>query len=515
MKFKLCFLVISVSLFLLLGGCSFLDFIGNDSRPGVTPLKDNTACCEIERLTNNGYQDSSPQIAIDNVGTVAVLWLSLEMRTPVIKGRFLSRAGSSGEQELGACVGHWDVSPRPKGGFLLVKSHWGNLYARELTEGGKKKEQHISSGMISSPILVANDRIYILWLRKMSAGVNAVEGAIYDEGNRLDPILIITTKQRIIRAFMLGASDELLLVVALEENGGSSIYVARLTGELALKGPLTQLVDLRSSYPNVEGIRSSDGDFWLAWDEGAKGGEQIYVSSSSNGEVWSEPERISIVGERNINPAIVADQDVIYVIWTSFARRGGDGEQYGEIKGRWHRIGTESWREILGLYQKGSPILGREAAIDTSGGQLWLAWEWEGEIYVTTLIEPVLIEGEGTQMEVGPTVGESTHTPCLEMNPPAFHPDEVQLAVEGQNLNILHKSAVTNCCLATKMEVSLGAGKVEVHERESEGIPCPCICTRDLAVTIYNLNAGDYTVQLFKKKQSEPFWSGTVRIPSN
>ncbi|MCK4411024.1 hypothetical protein KAV67_01950 [Candidatus Bipolaricaulota bacterium] len=384
-KFQLVLIFIPIALFVSLSGYSAVDFSEADFRLNATLLSDNSWDYAIKRLTDNSYQDSAPQIAMDNSGTVAVLWLSLEMRTPVIKGRFLSTDGWSEEQELGACVGHWDITLGPRGGFLLVRSHWGNLYARELMLGGKEKQ--ISSGMISSPsILVTNSRACIIWQRKISERVNAIEGAIYRDSDWSDPIQILTTEQRIVRSLMLSAGDELLLVVVLGRDGGSSICLARLSQGLHLVIPLTKLRDLSTQdYPNAEGAITADGSPWLAWEEGAKGEEQIYVSSCSDGKVWSEPERISIIGERNLDPAIAVDEDVIYVIWTSFDQKGGEGKQYGRIRGRWHELGAEGWQEIEGLYQEGVPILGRDAAIAAGGDRVWLAWECEEEIYMLQL----------------------------------------------------------------------------------------------------------------------------------
>ena len=377
---KIVFLLIILPLFALLGGCFPANFRGIDFRPMVTSLGDNAGCCGIERLTSNSYQDGSPQIALDSVGTVVVLWLSLEMRTPVIKGRLLSANGWSEEQDFGPCVGHWNIAPSPGGaGFLLARSHWGNLYARPLRGG---KEKLVSTGMISSPsILSANDGAYVIWQRKISEGVSTIEGSIYRDGNWSEPIQILTTDQRIVRSFMLAGENELLLVAVLERDGSSSIWLARLSEEMRLVNPLTKLRDLSLNDPHVKGATASDGSFWLAWDEGAKGAEQIYISSSSDGEVWSEAERISLIGERNLDPAIAMDQNAVYVTWTSFDQRGGE---YGWIRGRWHRIGADGWQEIEGLYQD-TPILGRDTTIAAGQGRLWLAWEWEKEIYVLEL----------------------------------------------------------------------------------------------------------------------------------
>jgi hypothetical protein len=339
---------------------------------------------EVERLTENGYQDVFPKIVIDNAGKVAVFWLSLEMRTPIIKGRFLSTSGWSKEQEFGACVGHWDVTSSPKGGFLLVRTHWGDLYATELMVGGSGKQSLISSGMISSPsVLTTGDKAYIIWQRKISEENTVIEGATYRSNNWSSPIQILTiAAQPIIHSFILGIGDTLLLVAVLKEDKGSGIYWARLSEELQIKAPLTKLRDLSVDYPNVEGTTAPNGSFWLAWEDGAEGEEQIYVSSSPDGASWSQPEMISPGGNRNLGPAIAADQGV-YVIWTSFDQDAE--EQYGRLQGQWRQLGMAGWQEIKGLSREGRPVLGRDVAIAIGQGRIWLTWEWKEEIYVLLL----------------------------------------------------------------------------------------------------------------------------------
>lgn len=392
MRLRTLFALAIFPILALLPGCSIMELIGTHSQHVEVPPAEDSAQLEVERLTSNDYQDISPRIAVESGGTVAVLWTSLEMRTPVIKGRFLTVEGWSKEKELGACVGEWDIASRPGDGFLLARTHWGNLYVRELLEG--KGDHLVSSGMISSPSILTPGGVqtgaatageaYTIWQRKTSEGVNAIQGAILRAGNWTDPIEILTMEKRISRSFLLDGGDRLLLAFVLERDGGSSIYLAELSQELRLANPLRKLRDLGVNYPNLEGGTAADGSFWLAWDGGIREGEQIYVSSSVDGRAWSKPERISMIGARNIDPAIAVDQDFVFVSWVSFDQGGGETDQYGRIRGRWHQVGGNTWRTIEGLYQEENPVLGRDAAVTAGLDRLYLAWEWKGEIYCTT-----------------------------------------------------------------------------------------------------------------------------------
>lgn len=118
----------------------------------------------------------------------------------------------------------------------------------------------------------------------------------------------------------------------------------------------------------------------------------------------------------------------------------------------------------------------------------------------------------GCQPSVGPIVGQSHQSSCKAVREISSLDADVELHVDGRDLTILHRDALTNCCLTTAMEVALGGQAISVFEREQPGEACRCVCPRDLSVTIYHLNPGVYTVRLYRDDEPEPFWERVVPI---
>lgn len=118
----------------------------------------------------------------------------------------------------------------------------------------------------------------------------------------------------------------------------------------------------------------------------------------------------------------------------------------------------------------------------------------------------------GCSISPSPFVGESHQSSCREIRDVTFSDADVELQVNGRNLTVLHRDALTNCCLTTAMEVALKATNIDVFEREQPGEACRCLCPRDLSVTIYYLSLGLYTVRLYHDDAPEPFWEGVVQI---
>lgn len=116
----------------------------------------------------------------------------------------------------------------------------------------------------------------------------------------------------------------------------------------------------------------------------------------------------------------------------------------------------------------------------------------------------------GCQPSSSPIVGQSYQSSCKALREMAL-PD-IELQIDGRDLTILHRDALTNCCLTTAMEVALKAHTIDVFEREQPGEACRCVCPRDLSVTIYYLSPGLYTVRLYRDDEPEPFWEGMVQI---
>lgn len=117
--------------------------------------------------------------------------------------------------------------------------------------------------------------------------------------------------------------------------------------------------------------------------------------------------------------------------------------------------------------------------------------------------------------QLAPWVGPSYQSSCHEVREDYTTTNtvaNVELQVEGSNLTIFHRDALTNCCLTTAMEAGLTDKNITVWEREQPGVACRCLCLRDLSVTIYYLGAGLYTVRLYRDDEPEPFWEGMVQI---
>lgn len=116
----------------------------------------------------------------------------------------------------------------------------------------------------------------------------------------------------------------------------------------------------------------------------------------------------------------------------------------------------------------------------------------------------------GCQPSSSPIVGQSHQSSCKAIREMSL--SDVELQIDGRDLTILHRDALTNCCLTTAMEVVLKATSIDVFEREQPGEACRCLCPRDLSVTIYYLSLGLYTVRLHHNDAPEPFWGGVVQI---
>ncbi|MCL6641839.1 MAG: hypothetical protein K6T71_00740 [Candidatus Bipolaricaulota bacterium] len=127
------------------------------------------------------------------------------------------------------------------------------------------------------------------------------------------------------------------------------------------------------------------------------------------------------------------------------------------------------------------------------------------------LVAFVVLVG-GCQPTLSPIVGQSHQSSCKTVSEALSADADVELQVEGRTLTILHRDALTNCCLTTAMEVALKAHNIDVFEREQPGEACRCLCPRDLSVTVYYLSPGVYTVRLYRDDEPEPFWEGVAQI---
>jgi hypothetical protein len=131
---------------------------------------------------------------------------------------------------------------------------------------------------------------------------------------------------------------------------------------------------------------------------------------------------------------------------------------------------------------------------------------------VLSLLVALVVLVGGCRPALSPIIGQSHQSSCKAVREALSADADVELQVEGRALTILHRDALTNCCLTTAMEVALDDRVISVFEREQPGEACRCLCPRDLSVTIYYLSPGLYTVRLYRDDEPEPFWEGVVQI---
>lgn len=75
-------------------------------------------------------------------------------------------------------------------------------------------------------------------------------------------------------------------------------------------------------------------------------------------------------------------------------------------------------------------------------------------------------------------------------------PDNIIITVSGNDITVLHADAFYNCCLTITTEVVQEGYAINLYESES-GDPCYCMCYYDLETTIYDLEAGTYTISVY------------------
>jgi hypothetical protein len=89
-------------------------------------------------------------------------------------------------------------------------------------------------------------------------------------------------------------------------------------------------------------------------------------------------------------------------------------------------------------------------------------------------------------------------------------PDSVIITISGNDIIVLHSDAFYNCCVQILVEVVQNGNVFNLYERES-GDYCYCMCYFDVTTTIYDLEPGTYTINVFNA-EGEYVGGGTVTI---
>jgi hypothetical protein len=76
---------------------------------------------------------------------------------------------------------------------------------------------------------------------------------------------------------------------------------------------------------------------------------------------------------------------------------------------------------------------------------------------------------------------------------------EVEIEVDGFNINITHNNMMFNCCAdSIRPEFTQSIDTLKITEVEFLTMPCDCVCPFEVNVTIRVAEPGSYLVQIFK-----------------
>lgn len=96
-------------------------------------------------------------------------------------------------------------------------------------------------------------------------------------------------------------------------------------------------------------------------------------------------------------------------------------------------------------------------------------------------------------------------------SPTYSDPDSIEIIVSGNDITVFHFDAFYNCCLTVTTEVAQDGYVINLHEHEFGDDPCYCLCYYDLETTIYDLEAGTYTISVYDA-DGEYVGGGTAAI---
>ncbi len=103
----------------------------------------------------------------------------------------------------------------------------------------------------------------------------------------------------------------------------------------------------------------------------------------------------------------------------------------------------------------------------------------------------------------------TSQSDCFD-NPTYPEPDSIIITVSGNDIMVLHKDAFYNCCFQISVEVVQDGNVFNLYENES-GDPCYCMCYFDITTTIYDVEPGTYTINVYDA-EGEYVGGGTVIV---
>jgi uncharacterized repeat protein (TIGR02543 family) len=101
-------------------------------------------------------------------------------------------------------------------------------------------------------------------------------------------------------------------------TGARQIYVSRLSPDTATYGGTTQLSQSAGDHCNPAMATDGAGNLYLVWQENARGTWDVCFSASANGGAWSTPKAITDPNGNQTNPAVAASRGpsgLVAVAW--------------------------------------------------------------------------------------------------------------------------------------------------------------------------------------------------------
>ncbi len=101
---------------------------------------------------------------------------------------------------------------------------------------------------------------------------------------------------------------------------------------------------------------------------------------------------------------------------------------------------------------------------------------------------------------------------CLAAGNGDFSGGEIFLEVDNSDIIVRHVEDFVNCGLKFHSVVDKHESILTVREANNGGLAC-CTCSMELVTTIYDLNPGTYTVEVYNWNQSIYYGGGEVFVP--
>jgi len=138
--------------------------------------------------------------------------------------------------------------------------------------------------------------------------------------------------------------------------------------------------------------------------------------------------------------------------------------------------------------------------------KIFVAWVFISLLFLC------LSQIEGKNMEpvpVGTPVFSTLQSGCHD-TPTYPEPDSIIITVSGNDIIVRHIDAFYNCCFEISVEVVQDGNVFNLYEHTS-GEPCYCMCYFDITTTIYDLEPGTYTINVYNA-EGEYVGGGTVTV---